>query len=75
MNHCVWKKQPETHEELEQAFAAFDACCLGCYRYAGNDPTIIERLGPEYCDQAARRSSISRFKRTMGQFVSVFRRP
>jgi 4Fe-4S single cluster protein len=37
MGHCVWK-QPETEAEPEQAFAAFEACCVGCYRYAGSDP-------------------------------------
>ena len=36
--HCIWKKQPETPEELEQALAAFDASEIGCYRYAGGDP-------------------------------------
>lgn len=24
-DHCIWKKQPETPAELDQAFAAFDA--------------------------------------------------
>lgn len=48
--HCVWKKQPETPEELAQAFAAFDASEVACYRYAGDDPAIIARLGPYYCD-------------------------
>ena len=48
--HCIWKKQPETAEELEQAFAAFDASEVGCYRYAGNDPAIMKRIGLDYCD-------------------------
>ena len=52
--HCIWKKQPETPEELDQAFAAFDASEVGCYRYAGNDPTIMARIGSDYCDQAAK---------------------
>jgi len=52
--HCIWKKQPETPEELEQAFAAFNASCVACYRYAGNDPQIMSRIGLDYCDQAAR---------------------
>lgn len=51
--HCIWKKQPETPGELEQAFAAFDASEVGCYRYAGTDSTIITRIGQEYCDQIA----------------------
>ncbi len=52
MGHCIWKKQPETPEELEQAFSVFDASCVGCHRYAGTDPAIHERIGPEYCDNA-----------------------
>lgn len=50
--HCIWKKQPETPAELAHAFAAFEASDIGCYRYAGTDPSIIERLGREYCDHA-----------------------
>lgn len=53
MNHCIWKKQLETAQEREQAFAAFDMCCLGCYRYAGSDPRIIARVGVDYCDNAS----------------------
>jgi hypothetical protein len=40
LSHCIWKKQPETKEELEQAFAAFDMSCVSCYRYAGTDRSI-----------------------------------
>jgi len=50
--HCIWKKQPETFAETEQAFAAFDASEVGCYRYAGDDPTIMERIGRDFCDHA-----------------------
>ena len=50
-NHCVWKKQPGSAEELEQAFAAFDVCCIECYRYSGSDKAIQKRLGKKYCDQ------------------------
>lgn len=49
-DHCIWKKQPETASEWEQAFAAFGASEVGCYRYAGTDPAVIARIGPEYCD-------------------------
>ncbi len=48
--HCVWKKQPETPEELDQAIAAFNASCVSAYRYAGSDPAILNRLGPDVCD-------------------------
>lgn len=54
MGHCIWKKQPETPEELDQAVAAFDACCLGCYRYAGEEPEIAARIGLDHCDQTFR---------------------
>jgi hypothetical protein len=64
--HCVWKKQPETAEELQQAFSAFDACCLGCYRYAGDDPKIIRRVGVEHCDNA---SALDRLKATLRRLV------
>ncbi|GAA3752296.1 hypothetical protein GCM10022270_08760 [Terriglobus aquaticus] len=43
-------KQPETHEELRQAFLIFDGQELGCHRYAGADPEIQARLGPQNCD-------------------------
>lgn len=49
--HCIWKKQPETAEELEQAIAAFEASCCDNYRYAGSDTSIIARLPPTCCDQ------------------------
>ena len=49
-SHCIWKKQPESPAELEQALAAFDASEIGCYRYAGTDERIVERIGREYCD-------------------------
>ncbi len=54
LDHCVWKKQPETPSELEQAFAAFDASCVACFRYAGTDRSIMKRVGLEQCDKASR---------------------
>jgi hypothetical protein len=51
-SHCIWKKQPETPDEMEQAFNAFGASCVGCYRYAGSDPAVMERIGLEFCDNA-----------------------
>jgi hypothetical protein len=50
MSRCYWKKQPETREELRQAFAIFDGQELGCHRYAGHDPEIQARVGRENCD-------------------------
>lgn len=50
--HCIWKKQPETSDEMEQALSTFDASEVGCYRYAGHDPAIMSRIGLDYCDHA-----------------------
>jgi hypothetical protein len=50
--HCIWKKQPESDAELEQALAVFAVSEVGCHRYAGNDVSIIEKIGAEYCDHA-----------------------
>ena len=66
--HCIWKKQPETEDEWDQAYSAFLAAEIKCYRYAGKDPQVIARLGEDYCDHArppqteARPSSSSRNK-------------
>jgi len=49
-SHCIWKKQPETPREIDQAIAVLDAQELGCHRYAGDDPAILKRLSAEYCD-------------------------
>jgi hypothetical protein len=49
-SHCIWKKQPETAEDLEQAIAVFAVAEVGCHRYAGDDPDIIKRIGWDYCD-------------------------
>lgn len=50
MSHCIWKKQPETSEELDQAIAVLEAQELGCHRYAGGEPAILKRISAEYCD-------------------------
>jgi hypothetical protein len=49
-SHCIWKKQPETEQEIEQAIAVTEASEVGCHRYAGDDPKILRRIDPEYCD-------------------------
>jgi hypothetical protein len=48
--HCIWKKQPKTQAEIERAIAVLDAQELGCHRYAGTDPAILERVLSSYCD-------------------------
>lgn len=50
--HCLWKKQPSTPEELDQAIEIFRQQETNCHRYAGNDPNILSRIDPEFCDQA-----------------------
>jgi hypothetical protein len=50
MSHCIWKKQPETPAELDQAIAVLEAQELGCHHYAGDDPAILKRISSEYCD-------------------------
>jgi hypothetical protein len=48
--HCFWKKQPETSAEVERAIKVLDAQELGCHRYAGTDPAILDRLLSTNCD-------------------------
>jgi hypothetical protein len=52
--HCIWTKQPETAEELEHAIRVLETQDLGCHRYAGSDPIVLERV-PECCDDPAAR--------------------
>ena len=49
--HCRYHLQPQTEQELEHAISAVQVCCCAAVRYAGNDKTIIDRIGyPEACD-------------------------
>jgi hypothetical protein len=48
--HRIWKKQPQTANETEHAIGVIAASCVGCHRYAGDDPDIIKRIGWDYCD-------------------------
>jgi hypothetical protein len=48
--HCIWKKQPQTADETEQAIGVIAVSEVGCHRYAGDDPDIIKRIGWDYCD-------------------------
>jgi hypothetical protein len=47
---CIWKKQPTTPEEFEQAISVMGAACCGLHRYGGSDPKIMSRI-PAYSDQ------------------------
>ncbi len=49
-SHCIWRKQPETPKEIDQAIAVLDTQELGCHRYAGSNPAILERISAEHCD-------------------------
>lgn len=49
-SHCIWKRQPATSQETDQAINAVLASEVACHRYAGNDPRILGRLDPMYCD-------------------------
>jgi hypothetical protein len=42
--HCVFRNQPETPEELEQALNAMGVCCVAALRYGGDDPVILRAL-------------------------------
>ena len=51
-NHpqCYWIKQPENAAELNQAIKLFQTQELGCHRYSGNDPAVLQKLPAEDCD-------------------------
>ena len=51
-SHCIWKRQPRTADEVEDAIGAVLVSEVACHRYAGDDPQVIARLGPDYCDAA-----------------------
>ena len=43
-DHCYVKKQPTTADELRRMIDAAESADLGCIRYKGNDPKILQRL-------------------------------
>ena len=51
LTQCYWIKQPETADELDRAIEIVHTQELGCHRYSGNDPAILQRLPAEDCDQ------------------------
>jgi hypothetical protein len=59
VQHCFWKKQPETPAELERAIAILEAQELECHRYAGTDPAILKRVSSSYCDYPMQSPTIS----------------
>ncbi|THU31579.1 ferredoxin [Niastella caeni] len=57
-NHCYFKKQPVTEDEIDQAIKAMMVSCINALRYGGQDEIIIKRLyqnGMEdLCDNKAK---------------------
>jgi hypothetical protein len=41
---CFFRRQPKAGEDIDHAINAVRASCVEALRYAGNDPTILERL-------------------------------
>lgn len=56
-DHCYFRRQPETAEEVERAVMAVAVSCCGAVRYGGTDPAVIHRLrqlgSAGMCDQSA----------------------
>jgi hypothetical protein len=48
-DHCYFKKQPVTPDEVNRAIKAVWANCCGSYRYAGSDPEIKQKLKDAGC--------------------------
>jgi hypothetical protein len=49
-SHCEWIKQPETPDEIDRAIKILHTQELDCHRYAGDDPSILERSPAQCCD-------------------------
>ena len=43
-------RQPESTDEIAQAIAAANSCCVDAVRYSGKDKNIIRRLNPGVSD-------------------------
>jgi hypothetical protein len=71
-SHCIWKKQPETRGEVDQAIRVLEVQELGCHRYAGNDPAILKRISPEYCDYPAESQSVFQRKQMVSSMAARF---
>ncbi len=48
-NHCYFKKQPDTPQEIEHAIEAIRVACCQALRYAGNNVDILFRLKDKGC--------------------------
>ena len=47
--HCYFKRQPQTPDEIERAIEAIYYSEIQGLRYAGNDPEILRRLIDKGC--------------------------
>lgn len=56
MDHCYFKKQPTSPDEIFLAIRAVEVCCCGSYRYSGDDEEIKKRLKKAGCVDAIDRS-------------------
>jgi hypothetical protein len=75
IQHCCWKKQPETEAELEQAIKVFEAQELECHRYAGTDPAILDRILSTYCDYPMTHTGIDGAEPHSPDFALIENRP
>ena len=54
-NHCYICNQPNTPEQLDKMMEVMATQELGCIRYGGKDPAMIERIrkesGEGFCDE------------------------
>ena len=70
-SHCIWKRQPETQQEIENAIKVVLVSEVACHRYSGDDEQVIARLGREYCDSTA---GASIFERIIDAVRTLLRR-
>src|SRR5580765_5269665 len=59
-NHCFFKKQPSTPEELDRAQKAVMVSCCDAVQYGGDDPAVKHRmgtLGVEMIEEAQKKKS------------------
>ena len=50
-NHCYFKKQPSTPEELGRAARAVWASCCGAVKYGGDDPKVKRKIAEVYIEE------------------------
>ena len=62
-SHCVWKRQPQTAQEIEDAIGVILVSEVACHRYAGDDQRVIDRrirldleYGSTMCERVAHRA-------------------